>query len=89
MISIVDFRKAVEARIGVSFMLDPGPTSWWTDIFNERRTITINYRDGKGFGFYIKPTDSYGYGEGPDEVITELDAAVNRVVDLMSVELMR
>jgi hypothetical protein len=51
---------------------------WWIDVARGQRRATIEWRPKQGFGVGLGPG---GYGEGPDLVVSTVDAAVAHVVD--------
>lgn len=81
--------QSLEERVRKRFpaaktALDPagkagGP--WFLDIDLGGHPVTVEWRPGKGFGVSSKRPG--GYGEGPDEVLPDLDAASRRVIGLL------
>ena len=54
---------------------------WFLDIDLEGQPVTVEWRDGQGFGITSKR--SPGYGEGPDELFPDLETASRRVIGLL------
>jgi DNA-binding XRE family transcriptional regulator len=81
--------QALEERVrkrfpAVKTTLDPsskpaGP--WFLDIDLEGQPVTVEWRAGRGFGITSKR--SPGYGEGPDELVPDLETASRRVIGLL------
>jgi len=67
-----------------SVTIDP-PTQetgyWWVDVQRGDRKATVEWRPKQGFGVGFGPGQ---YGEGPDEVVSSVDAATRRIVDYLS-----
>jgi DNA-binding Xre family transcriptional regulator len=68
----------------VKISLDPsgkpgGP--WFLDIDLNGQAVTVEWRAGRGFGITSKR--SPGYGEGPDELLPDLESASRRVIALL------
>jgi DNA-binding XRE family transcriptional regulator len=55
--------------------------NWWLDSDLNGHSVTVEWRPGKGFGISASP--SKAFGEGPDEVFTDLKAAGDRVINLL------
>ena len=55
---------------------------WWLDSTYDGHGVTIEWSPRRGFGI---STDGLGdgYGEGPDEVVADREAAAKRVVELL------
>ena len=53
---------------------------WWIDVRRGQLTATIEWRPKQGFGVGLGPG---GYGEGPDVVVSTVDAAVGHVVEYL------
>ena len=51
------------------------------DLASRGNEAIVEWRPGQGFGV-SKPSD--GYGEGPDEVFTDVEGAVSRTLELLS-----
>lgn len=65
-------------------MVDPPDRpdgSWWVDVCFGKRRVTLEYRQGKGFGIFH---EAAGYGEGPTEVYRTPELAVRRIMQLLS-----
>lgn len=55
---------------------------WWLDAQLDGHTATVEWAPRRGFGISTPSSDD-GYGEGPDEVIADREAASKRVVELL------
>ena len=69
---------------GVEVAVDPPARrtgSWFVDVRKGMQAFVIEYRPQVGFGITSTPTD--GYGEGPDELEADADAAAERVIELI------
>lgn len=53
---------------------------WWIDVERGDRKATVEWRPKQGFGVGLAPG---GYGEGPDVVVSSVDAATRQIVDYM------
>jgi DNA-binding Xre family transcriptional regulator len=55
---------------------------WWLDSTYDGHGVTVEWSPRRGFGI---STDGLGdgYGEGPDEVVADREAAAKRVVELL------
>jgi hypothetical protein len=51
---------------------------WWIDVTRGDRKATIEWRPKQGFGIGFGVG---GYGEGPDLIVSTIDAAVSHVVE--------
>jgi DNA-binding XRE family transcriptional regulator len=81
--------QALEQKVRERFptaktTLDPssqrsGP--WFLDIDLNGHLITVEWRPRRGFGLTSKRLSEYG--EGPDEVIPDIDSAFHRVITLL------
>jgi DNA-binding Xre family transcriptional regulator len=81
--------QALEQKVRKRFptaktVLDPssqpaGP--WFLDIDLNGHPVTVEWRPKRGFGVTSKRLP--GYGEGPDEVIPDVDSASRRVIMLL------
>ena len=57
--------------------------NWWLDATYEGHDVTVEWAPRRGFGVSADdPGD--GYGEGPDEILTDREAAAKRVIDLLA-----
>ncbi|HEY4240922.1 MAG TPA: helix-turn-helix transcriptional regulator [Kofleriaceae bacterium] len=56
--------------------------SWWLDATLRGHHVTVEWRPKRGFGISTDDPDA-GFGEGPDEVITDRATAAARVVELL------
>jgi DNA-binding XRE family transcriptional regulator len=54
---------------------------WYLDVRRDTHPVIIQWQHGKGFG--VSSSSELGYGEGPDEVYLEEEAAYGRVVSLL------
>lgn len=83
--AIQSLEERVRRRFpAVKTTLDPaskpaGP--WFLDIDLEGQPVTVEWRAGHGFGITSKR--SPGYGEGPDELVPDLETASRRVISLL------
>jgi DNA-binding XRE family transcriptional regulator len=55
--------------------------TWWLDVSMARKRLTLEYRPGKGFGFFH---DNASYGEGPAEIYRTPELVVRRLGQLMN-----
>src|ERR1700681_2790188 len=83
--AIQTLAELVQKRFPAAKMtLDPsakpaGP--WFLDIDMEGQPVTVEWRAGQGVGITSKR--SPGYGEGPDELVSDLETASRRVIGLL------
>jgi transcriptional regulator with XRE-family HTH domain len=56
--------------------------SWWLDAKYNGHVVTVEWAPRRGFGIGTDDPDG-GYGEGPDEVFTDQEAASSRAVQLL------
>ena len=79
-------KRLIEARLpGVSAELDRPLRSaapWMLDLSFQSHPVNVEWRRNRGFGLTSDPR--HGLGEGPDEILTDLDAAAERAVELLS-----
>lgn len=64
--------------------LDPSSRAagpWFLDIDLNGHPLTVEWRPRRGFGVTSKRLP--GYGEGPDEVIRDVESASHRVIALL------
>ena len=54
--------------------------NWWIDVERGDRKATVEWRPKHGFGVGLGPG---AYGEGPDVVVSSVDAATRQVVDYL------
>ena len=54
---------------------------WWLDATLHGHSVATEWRPGKGFG--ISASASRTYGEGPDEIVPDLQSAGDRVIALL------
>ena len=69
-----------------NLMLDPAKkkdASWWLDVVHNERAITIEWKPKKGFGLWA-PSNEFGYGQGPDEIYTDLNEIYDRISILLN-----
>ena len=69
---------------GAHFELDRpemGGGSWWLDVSEGKRALTIEWKPTMGFGVSSLPSE--GFGEGPDEFFTDEMEALVRVEHLL------
>lgn len=57
--------------------------SWFLDVRLGEKFLPIEWRARHG-DFGISTSDDQGYGEGPEEVFTSVDAITDRVVDWLT-----
>ena len=56
---------------------------WWLDATCDGNGVSVEWAPRRGFGVSVDdPGD--GYGEGPDEVFSDRDAAAARVIELLA-----
>jgi len=73
-------KRFPEAKTALDPASDPeGP--WFLDIDLGGHPVNVEWRPEQGFGITSK--HSPGYGEGPDEVLPDLAAAMRRVKSLL------
>jgi hypothetical protein len=68
------------AAFEIDAPLNPA-SSWWLDIRADDYFLTVEWRPGEGFGV-TTPRDD-GFGEGPDEIYRNFEAAAERVKALL------
>lgn len=56
--------------------------NWWLDARHNGHVVTVEWSPRRGFGVSTDDLED-GYGEGPDEVISDRNAAAARVVELL------
>lgn len=65
-----------------TLQFDPAPersiAGHWLDIKHGDKTLTIEWRSARGFGFYANDSVLY---EGPEKVITDREQALQEVVN--------
>lgn len=54
---------------------------WWIDVTRAGRVASIEWRPAQGFGI---SAPNGGYGEGPDWIANDVNAAAEKVVQLLS-----
>ncbi len=74
-------RLAPDASISIDAPADLSRGAWTLDVTSTKNVIVVQYRPTHGFG--VSTTDDVGYGEGPDEVYGEAEAAARRSADLL------
>lgn len=72
-------RKLPQSRIKVDEPEHAGG-NFWLDVSMGKKRHTLEYRPGKGFGFFH---DDAGYGEGPAEIYRTPERATERLAQLM------
>lgn len=55
--------------------------AWFLDVTLDDYTVTVQWRQGKGFG--VSAAAEHAYGEGPDEIYPSEEAAYGRVLSLL------
>lgn len=56
--------------------------TWWLDASHGGHTVTVQWSPRHGFGVSASALNE-GYGEGPEEVFDDQDAATHRVLELL------
>jgi DNA-binding XRE family transcriptional regulator len=56
---------------------------WWLDATYEGLDVTVEWSPRRGFGISTDGPDD-GYGEGPDEVFADREAAAKRVLEIFT-----
>ncbi|MBI3270245.1 MAG: helix-turn-helix transcriptional regulator [Planctomycetes bacterium] len=56
-------------------------SAWTVDVEHRDRAVTLVWRPYRGFGISLR--DDVSYGEGPLEVVSSVDDAVGRTVELL------
>ncbi|MFO0843742.1 MAG: hypothetical protein U0797_15335 [Gemmataceae bacterium] len=82
--------QALQERVSKRFptakiTLDPSgrPTgSWFLDITLDDQPVVVEWRAGRGFG--INASRTTAYGEGPDEIVSDLETACHLVVGILA-----
>src|SRR5947207_8262043 len=72
-------RLLPHAHLSVEAPPQPGG-SWWIDVQNAGRSVTVEWRPRQGFG--ISGIDDI-YGEGPEHVVSEPAAAALHVANAL------
>jgi transcriptional regulator with XRE-family HTH domain len=54
---------------------------WWLDVELEGQSVSLDWKQNQGFGLSSTPTE--GLGDGPDEILPSVAAALDRVVTLL------
>ncbi|MEO8270515.1 MAG: helix-turn-helix transcriptional regulator, partial [Aureliella sp.] len=54
---------------------------WFLDVSVEVHKVVIQWQDSSGFG--VSCASTHGYGEGPDEFYTNIEAVKHRVLSLL------
>jgi DNA-binding XRE family transcriptional regulator len=79
-------KHKVEARLpGCKGVIDrplnpAGP--WMLDVHYDNWLVTVEWRSHRRFG--VSAAEGHTYGEGPDEILPSLAAAVDRIVSLFA-----
>ncbi len=80
---IEKLREAVLARIAGSTATNSAPRdllgSWFLDVRLDAKFLPVEWRAGHG-DFGLSTSDDQGYGEGPEEIFTSVEATADRVV---------
>jgi hypothetical protein len=63
--------------------IDPN-NPWFLDFALGSRTVVVVWTPLRGFG--ISSRQDIGYGEGSDELISDPDAVINRVSDILKLD---
>jgi DNA-binding XRE family transcriptional regulator len=57
--------------------------TWWLDAKHDGHVVTVEWSPRRrGFGISTDAPED-GYGEGPDEVLADREAASNRIIELL------
>ena len=65
-----------DATISVDYPEKEG--GWqWLDVRLNNKHVAVEWRPKEGFGFFAEDA---GYGEGPNEIFTETDKAIERLI---------
>lgn len=64
---------------------------WWIDLRLDDLSIVIEWRPAMGYGLSVSRKQwanpvTDGYGEGPDEIYSDADALLRRLVELVKVD---
>ena len=58
---------------------------WWLDATYEGHAVSVEWSPRRGFGVSTdNDDDGGGYGEGPDEVFADREAAARRVIEFLA-----
>ncbi len=83
---IETIQRDLRARFpGLTIKIDPPSDpagTWFIDVRHNRRTLTIQWKQGRGFGV---SAEVGGYGEGADEVYSTPSQIEDRVAELLDV----
>jgi hypothetical protein len=55
--------------------------SWWLDAELDGHLATVQWKPGRGFGISASPAS--GFGEGPDEIYSDVESAAARMIELL------
>ncbi len=81
---IQNLQKNLRKRLpGVVAQLDPAETNsgaWWLDLKLGGHSVTVEWKPKSGFGI---STGQDSYGEGSDEVFSDLKKAEQRIAELL------
>jgi DNA-binding phage protein len=82
--AIEDLQKLLKDRLPNSVVAVDAPGvadgNWWLDVSMGKKRHTLEYRPGKGFGFFHGEA---GYGEGPAEIYRTPERAAKRLAQLL------
>jgi DNA-binding phage protein len=82
---IEHLQKLLKERLPHSVVAVDAPDradgNWWLDVSMGKKRHTLEYRPGKGFGFFHGEA---GYGEGPAEIYRTPERAAKRLTQLMT-----
>jgi DNA-binding Xre family transcriptional regulator len=83
--AIQTLQERVRERFpAVTTTLDPSSKpagAWFLDLDLNGQLVTVEWRPGRGFGITSKRLP--GYGEGPDELVPDLESISRRVINLL------
>ena len=60
---------------------DESSSSWWLDLNLKGHIALVEWRPKQGFG--VSSSDSQVYGEGPDEIYSDVDSTLKRVTEVL------
>jgi hypothetical protein len=77
--------EALSTELELGFEVDrpasPGG-EWWLDLDIGGMPATVSWREGAGFGLYIREEAEAGIGDRPDEIYREPHKAAHRLLQL-------
>ena len=67
---------------GLKITTEGTPASTFVDVTKfDATTLSIEFREGKGFGFFISEIE--GFGENPDSILSEKEKALELAITLI------